>query len=428
MKKLLLLLAFVAIGHTSGFAQSCLPEGITFTTQAQIDNFQANYPGCTEIEGDVTISNNWSGNITNLNGLNALTSIGGALYIEGLQNLTSLSGLDNLTSIGEYLKIEWTGLSTLSGLESLTSIGGNLVINVNNSLVNLTGLDYVTSIGGTLDIRMNDSLANLTGLENLSSITGGLWLQWNSSLTSLTGLDNVSSIKNDVSIYGTNLINMIGLDNLSSIGGSLMIGGYEGGNLALTSLTGLEGLISIGGYLSISSSPLVSLMGLNNLNSIGDGLGISYTALTSLTGLDNIDAGSISDLIIIYNISLSNCAVQSMCEYLASPNGTIEIHNNAPGCNSPEEVEAACDEVSIKSKCFENDFLLFPNPAGKTVTISGNNATAIREIVIYNQTGQKVLQSKPVNYTLDISILRPGMYIVEMVTNHGNLRKKLIVQ
>ncbi len=33
----------------------CLPEGITFTTQAQIDNFQLNYPGCTEIEGDMKI-------------------------------------------------------------------------------------------------------------------------------------------------------------------------------------------------------------------------------------------------------------------------------------------------------------------------------------------------------------------------------------
>jgi S-formylglutathione hydrolase FrmB len=53
---------------------SCLPQGITFTNQAQIDNFQTNYPGCTEIEGDVTIAGD---DITNLNGLSVLTSIGG---------------------------------------------------------------------------------------------------------------------------------------------------------------------------------------------------------------------------------------------------------------------------------------------------------------------------------------------------------------
>jgi hypothetical protein len=33
-------------------AQSCLPEGITYTTQEQVDNFPANYPGCKVIEGN----------------------------------------------------------------------------------------------------------------------------------------------------------------------------------------------------------------------------------------------------------------------------------------------------------------------------------------------------------------------------------------
>jgi len=54
MKKLLLtlLITFLSLVLLS---QGCLPEGITFTTQAQIDSFPINYPGCTEIEGDVGI-------------------------------------------------------------------------------------------------------------------------------------------------------------------------------------------------------------------------------------------------------------------------------------------------------------------------------------------------------------------------------------
>ena len=60
MKKLFLLLAFVAISHSIVFSQGCLPEGITFTTQEEIDNFQANYPGCTEIEGDVIIGDTFN--------------------------------------------------------------------------------------------------------------------------------------------------------------------------------------------------------------------------------------------------------------------------------------------------------------------------------------------------------------------------------
>ncbi len=55
MKKITLLLILSLGLQTAGFTQGCLPDGISFTTQAEIDNFQTNYPGCTEIEGDVTI-------------------------------------------------------------------------------------------------------------------------------------------------------------------------------------------------------------------------------------------------------------------------------------------------------------------------------------------------------------------------------------
>ena len=60
----LIFVAAATLGSRILFAQGCLPEGITFTTQEQIDSFAINYPGCTEIEGFVDINGN---NITNLN-------------------------------------------------------------------------------------------------------------------------------------------------------------------------------------------------------------------------------------------------------------------------------------------------------------------------------------------------------------------------
>jgi len=70
-------------------AAVAFPKGITFTTQAQIDSFQVNYPGCMGIEGFVVITDSYGGDdITNLNGLNVLTSIGGDLQIYGLDTLT----------------------------------------------------------------------------------------------------------------------------------------------------------------------------------------------------------------------------------------------------------------------------------------------------------------------------------------------------
>jgi hypothetical protein len=371
MKKLVLFFAAVAMSHSIGFAQNCLPEGITFTTQTQVDSFAINYPGCTEILGSVIFEGDPTNDITNLNGLSTLTSIGGNLSIGSAMwpggciglNLNSLSGLNNITKIGGDLRLCGCSLSDLAGLESLTSVEGNFIIH-DNYLASLSGLEQLDSIGYNLKIgevsEYGDPYGN-NGLQNLSELGG---------------------------------LNYVGL--------SISIAG----NNSLSSLIGLKNLTSIGGFLEI------------NMNS----------SLINLAGLENIAAESIDSLTIVNNILLTTCEVQSICDYFATPNGTTEIHDNAPGCNSQEEVEAACDEVSIESISLENEFLLFPNPADKIVTISGNAGLAIYEVVIYNQTGQKVLQRNPVNNPLDISKLRPGMYIVELAIYQGSIRKKLIVE
>ncbi len=76
MKKIIFTVIAAAIGYSFVFSQPCLPEGIWFETQEQIDNFQNNYPGCTEIMGTVLIEGS---NITNLDGLQVITAIGGYL-------------------------------------------------------------------------------------------------------------------------------------------------------------------------------------------------------------------------------------------------------------------------------------------------------------------------------------------------------------
>jgi len=126
MKNLVLLVGLSLLFHITIFSQPCLPNGIVFSTQSQIDNFQTNYPNCTEIQGDVEIIS--VSDITNLTGLNVLTSIGGSLDIHYNSVLKSLAGLDNLTNIGGYLNIEYN-----DSLESLASLN-----NVNYSLVSIT--------------------------------------------------------------------------------------------------------------------------------------------------------------------------------------------------------------------------------------------------------------------------------------------------
>jgi len=414
MKKLTFIIFTTLIIQFSAISQPCLPGGYTFLTQAQIDNFQTYYPNCTEIEGDVEI---YGEDITNLTGLNVLNSIGGDLNIGGTRggtnsSLTSLSGLENLNSIGGSLVITSNNslvnlngldnltsilgdlaigssyygsggnpsLISLTGLENLDSIGGCLRVQNNGELINLTGLNNVSFIGGYITIHQNLLLSSLEGLESLNSIEGGIQIggfdfnSGNPSLTSLAGLDNLISCGSLSLGKNDSLSSLSGLNNLTSIGGDLWIADND----ALTSLTGLESLNSIEGNLHIGSNnswlsgnhSLTSLAGLSNLVSIDDALFVcDNIVLTCLSGLDNIEAGTINGINISNNASLVNCDVHSICNYLATPNASVYIYNNASGCDSPEEVEEACLYISVTEIDTDTGFNISPNPLQSTLVI-----------------------------------------------------------
>ncbi len=117
----------------------------------------------------------------------------------------------------------------------------------------------------------------------------------------------------------------------------------------------------------------------------------------------------------------------SICNYLANPNGNIKIYNNTTGCDSPEEVQDSCYWVSVDDNYVTNNLLLFPNPANQELNISVEGYS-IDEVKIYTLTGQQVLRDIPVNGTIDISHLQPGMYIVEVVVANRKIRQKLLVE
>jgi len=228
-------------------------------------------------------------------------------------------------------------------------------------------------------------------------------------------------------VWGGNnaLTSLTGLENLTSIGGNLKIDGND----ALISLTGLDKLTSIGGDLWIRFNDALSdLSGLDNVTSInkGDLKIVNNDFLISISGLENIDCSSINNLDICDNISLSTCEVQSVCDYLLNPGGTIEIHDNALGCNSPEEVEEACT-VSVGNINPEDKISIFPNPANRQLTISIKDGI-IEEVFIYNISGQSVIREKTKNNIIDISELHPGMYIIELVSVQKRIREKLMVK
>ena len=361
MRKFTLLIALTIIIQGAVFSQPCLPSGITFTTQLQIDDFQTNNPNCTEIGGNLIVDGE---SIYNLDGLNVVTHIGGKLEIMGCDILTSLTGLSNLTSLD-----------------------GSLVIAGNDALFDLTGMEGLTSIGDNLEIRANQFLLNCNGLDNVASIGGGFYLYYNNNLASFDGLDNLTSLGE-------------GMEIGASVFGIIL------GNPSLESLSGLGKLSSIGGGIRI----------------------LGCDILTTLSGLDNIAAASITSLSIHNNLVLAECAVISICDYLASPTGSVSIYDNAAGCGDEAEVIYACQFVGVPAVNLESEFSIYPNPAKEKLFISSKNGMSIDEIIIYNQTGQKVLQETRVADVVDISILKQGVYVIELLSNGLKMRTKLIVE
>jgi len=199
MRKITLIFVLAIFIHSHASTQTCLPEGILFSLQQDINDFTTDYPNCTEIEGDVTIRGGWD-----LDSLYKITSIGGFLSILDNDQIDDFIGLDSLTTIGGYFKIfDCEELVDLSGLESLTNVGGNLEIAQNDNLDNLSGLSSLSTVGGQLQIKYNYKLNDITGLLALTSIGNSLLhVQQNHDLTSLHGLDNIDyNTINDLYIF-----------------------------------------------------------------------------------------------------------------------------------------------------------------------------------------------------------------------------------
>ena len=73
-------------------------------------------------------------------------------------------------------------------------------------------------------------------------------------------------------------------------------------------------------------------------------------------------------------------------------------------------------------------FLVYPNPARSRVFIASQNETPLKGITVYNQTGQRLIHQKGATHSVDVSLLPPGMYIIEIEMDNEKVRSKLIIE
>ena len=354
--RLLVLLPLLWVEGVRAF--ECPSRFYSLTTQAQVDALGAT--GCSHIRGNLEIRD--SSDITNLDALTNITSLGGHLWIgdnssltnvHGLANLTSpnpvygsnidfvrvemnpalvaLHGLENINSVEAFVRIiENDALTNVDGLANLASLGVDLGVIGNDALTNLDGLSKLSSIGGytgrddgSISIYGNDALTNLDGLAGLARLGGYLSISLNNALANLDGLSNLTSVGSFMYVQeNPSLANVDGLAKLSRVGGLLTIRSND----ALGNLDGLAGLLSVGDHLIIEGNDTIAdVNGLTSLTSVGDYLHIrSNAALTNLDGLSNLSTLA-GDLYIENNSAL--ISIDGLANI--TPNGEVWISRNA---------------------------------------------------------------------------------------------------
>lgn len=192
MKKHLLSLA-TATCFLGPLMAQCPLGPIELNTQAEVDNFVTDYPGCTATEDALVIGSSSIDPIVDLSPLGVLVFVKGGLVIQGNSMLNSLVGLDNVTAVGGDLDIAFnSGLMNLSALENLSAIGGSLSIFGNENITGLTGLHNVANIGGGLTLFDNVQLNDISAFENTTFMGNLLFIFGNPalSLCANTGICN----------------------------------------------------------------------------------------------------------------------------------------------------------------------------------------------------------------------------------------------
>lgn len=345
----------------------CPPGDVNLNSQNAVDQFIANYPNCTEIEGDLYIR----GFITDFSGLDKIKSVGDSLYLR-------------LATPAEY--------SVEVNLSGLTSIGTDFICFQNH--VEAIDLSNLKSIGRNLEFYQNDMA--YINLERLFYIGGGMEVYQNflAPYSTFTPPDlhfeELAQVDGDISFY-QNKIKSIGCSNLDTIRGSFEV--YQNDSLANLYLDSLNTVI---GDVTISGTDLSDLNTFQKLLQVG------------------------GDLQITFNSFLTDCS--GICPLLNTDgvDGNISIAHNPFACNSESEVSSSCIVGIEGAEKDAQNLKLFPNPTrGKLHLNNASNGT----LVFYDLLGRYITEypitaNQP---TVDIYNLPNGYYFVELLSKNGSV-------
>lgn len=153
---------------------------------------------------------------------------------------------------------------------------------------------------------------------------------------------------------------------------------------------------------------------INTDGNVGAGSGTSY-ATPSLAGMSACLWQAFPTKT---NWEIKTAIEQSASQYL-TPDKKI-------GYGIPD-FKKAYQILSIPTPKFENDYTIFPNPFKNIVNIGNNNFEDVLQIKLIDFSGNLILDIKnPSNSKLNLTDFPNGIYMLQIITNKGQIVKRLL--
>ena len=230
------------------------------------------FKGLKSVDGAVDVGSNPE--LQNFNGLNGMTSLGGAntdgvsLGINGNAKLTDISALSGVTGeLAGALEVTNNGLTSLAGLENINAVNGKNIR------------------GNAIEVIMNPNLENMKGLQGLNGhLKGALIVDNNNGLKSMDGVDGITCI-DAANAKGTGL-EINGNAGLKNVDALKQLGCIHGaadvsGNPQLTDILALEDGLTTVGSVTVKDVKCVSEAEATALASIAPNANVQSTGTGS---------------------------------------------------------------------------------------------------------------------------------------------------
>ena len=197
----------------SGFVLQQVDGVLNISNNALLQSMQG--PNITEAKAIIVDSNALLQDVAALNGVN----ISEKVVITNNPSLTDLSGLGHLVAVssGDLILQNLPALYSLQGLSALSYIGGNLKILNNSGLMRIVGLSVLTVVEQSLFIENVPVLLSLDQPSQLQTIGQQLIVENNALLRDLNALSNLNSVVHGVIILDNPQLCYIGAELLSYV-------------------------------------------------------------------------------------------------------------------------------------------------------------------------------------------------------------------